>query len=213
MRIPNSFGGRPRPRHTTRGQSLVEFALVTPILLFLVVLVADFGRVFATVVLVEGAARNAAEAVANAYVATPPGGALNVPAPAYDAAYYDPLHAAAAESVCAETAELPNANFDPGTGRCPGMPLVATCIHDGRDSCGGADDDQNAAIPAECDELLTAMAPTQAAGAGRYVEVRICYRFQSILRMPLLSFGDIWVQRTRTFVIPCYFVLGQDECG
>ena len=46
-----------------RGQSVVEFALVLPMLLVLLLGVADFGRVFAAGITVEAAARNAAEVV------------------------------------------------------------------------------------------------------------------------------------------------------
>ena len=46
----------PRSRRCrTAGQSLAEFALVTPILLMLVVIVADFGRVFAANLAIEAA--------------------------------------------------------------------------------------------------------------------------------------------------------------
>jgi hypothetical protein len=44
-----------------RGQSLAEFALVVPILLLLVLGVADFGRLFNAEVAVESAAREAAD--------------------------------------------------------------------------------------------------------------------------------------------------------
>ena len=63
-----------RMRRRQRGQSLAEFALITPVLLMLVVTVADFGRVFATSVEVEAAARDAAEFAANDYVSNPPPG-------------------------------------------------------------------------------------------------------------------------------------------
>ena len=66
------------------GQSLTEFALVAPVLVMLVVLVADFGRVFAASLSIEAAARDAAEAMSNQYLANPPGdpaqGALAVEA-------------------------------------------------------------------------------------------------------------------------------------
>ena len=47
----------------------------------------------------------------------------------------------------------------------------------------------------------------------RWVEVRTCYRFTAILNVPLFNLGDFWLQRTNSFTIPCYFVLGSDECG
>ncbi len=55
---------RPTPAVSPRGQSLVEFALVLPLLLILLLGVADFGRVFAAGITLEAAARNASEVVA-----------------------------------------------------------------------------------------------------------------------------------------------------
>ena len=191
---------------------MVEFALVVPILLFLVVIVADFGRVFATGLAMEAAARNAAETVSNAYLANPPS-PLDTAAIDPGGTYYADLHTLGARTVCAETAEQPNANFDPGTGACTGMPLVSVCIHDSVDTCGGPTDAQGATIPAECSELSSTMSSAQTGGGARYVEVRVCYRFSSILQLPLLSFGEIWIERTRTFAVPCYYVLGENECG
>jgi hypothetical protein len=208
------FGRAPRrseARRAERGQSMAEFVLVVPILLFLVVIVADFGRIFATGLSLEAAARDAAEVVANAYLSRPPS-PLNAPASA-PSGYYDEMHVLAANTVCAETSDLPNANFDSATGTCAGMPLVTACIHDSGDLCGGSSDAQGATIPAECNEMAAPMSSTQGAGLARYVEVRVCYRFTPILNMPMFAFGDFWLQRTRTFGIPCYFVLGSDECG
>jgi TadE-like protein len=48
-------------RHSTRGQSIVEFALVAPVLLLILVAIADFGRLYATMVAVEAATREAAD--------------------------------------------------------------------------------------------------------------------------------------------------------
>jgi Flp pilus assembly protein TadG len=56
-------------RHTTRrrlGQSLVEFALVLPVLLFMVVIAIDFGRLFFSFVQIHNAAREAANYAASA---------------------------------------------------------------------------------------------------------------------------------------------------
>ncbi len=44
-----------------RGQSLVEFALVVPLLLLLTIAIGDFGRVFTAAVAAESAAREAAD--------------------------------------------------------------------------------------------------------------------------------------------------------
>lgn len=197
-------------RASAGGQSMVEFVLVVPTLLFLVVIVADFGRVFAVGVALEAATRDGAEAAANEYLARPPG-PLNASAPPGDPAYYASIHAVAGKTVCADTADLPNSNFDTASGECPGMPLIRACVHDSADTeCGT--EVHAAAIPTECTELTGGMSNAQA-GPQRYVEVRTCYQFTPILQLPLLSFGEIWLQRTRVFAIPCYFVLGQDECG
>lgn len=209
---------RTRSSDSTRGQSLVEFTLVVPILLILVVAIGDFGRIFATGVLIESAARSGAELAANDYLADPPGSpavSLNDPAPpnSVDPGYYAALHDRVARAICAETQELPNSNFDPGTGECSGMPFIMVCIHDGQDDdCNG--DSFGAAVSSGCDQFTPP--PNNSHGGSdtpRWAEVRICYQFTSILDMPLFSFGDFWLQKTRTFTIPCYFVLGTDECG
>lgn len=58
-------------RKSEKGQSLVEFALVVPMLLLLVVGIAEFGRAWMTQNILTGAAR---EAVRVAAVPDPPGG-------------------------------------------------------------------------------------------------------------------------------------------
>jgi hypothetical protein len=187
---------------------------VTPILVMLVVLVADFGRIFAASLTMEAAARDGAEVAANRYLANPPGGLLlNQPAPAGDPAYYGPLHDIAAKTVCAETADLPNTAFDSSTSTCAGMPLIQVCVHDSQDTNCSLEA-QGSAIPAPCGDLATAPSNSHAgSGTPRWVEVRVCYRFTAILNLPILSFGDFWLQKTRSFVIPCYFALGANECG
>lgn len=191
---------------------MVEFGLVLPIMLVLFVALADFGRIFANSILLEAAARNAAELAANDYLANPPGGTpLSQPSTG-DAAYYDNLHRLAARAVCAETRELPNSAYDPVTTHCPGMPLIRVCVHDGVDpSC--ATEAFSATIPADCTEMANAMSSSQGASSERWVEVRVCYRFTSLVDLPLVSFGTFWLQRTRTFAIPCYFVMASEPCG
>jgi Flp pilus assembly protein TadG len=63
--------GIARYRKQSQGQSLVEFALVLPLLLLLVVGVAEFGRAWMTRNILTGAAR---EAVRLAAVPAPAGG-------------------------------------------------------------------------------------------------------------------------------------------
>ena len=171
---------------------------------------ADFGRIFANSILIEAAARNAAEIAANEYVANPPG-SLSAPATG-GSGYYADLHLLAARAVCAETHKLPNSQYDTATTDCPGMPLIKVCVHDGVDpDCGS--EAFSASVPGDCGEMTTAMPNSQGSSTERWVEVRVCYRFTSLIDVPLVSFGQFWLQRTRSFVIPCYFVIGADPCG
>ncbi|MEW5992559.1 MAG: TadE/TadG family type IV pilus assembly protein [Chloroflexota bacterium] len=48
-------------RHSQRGQALTEFALIAPVLLLIVVAIADFGRLYNSMVAIESAAREAAD--------------------------------------------------------------------------------------------------------------------------------------------------------
>ena len=67
MRLPRwrGHGGPPghraNPRKGSNGQSLVEFALVLPILIFILLGVVDLSRVFTSIISVESAAREAAD--------------------------------------------------------------------------------------------------------------------------------------------------------
>ena len=194
---------------------MVEFALVVPILLMLFIAVADFGRIFATIIALEAATRDAAEATANRYVSAYPG-ALDQPAPAGDPAYYAPLHAYAAGVVCAEMRTFPATNYDPATNTCPDMPVVIVCVHDAQDTeCANRASPGTDPIPAECSVFNPAPNHDQLPGqpGARWIEVRACYHFTALLHLPLFSLGDFWLQRTNEFTIPCYFVLGSAQCG
>lgn len=215
---PLASARRPNRRVDARGQSLVEFAIVVPILLVLFVAVADFGRVFVAGVTLEAATRNAAEATANRYVATPPG-PLDAPAPGGDQAYYDALHAYGAGVVCAEMRDLPGTNYDAGPPpTCPDMPVVVVCVHDGADGgCASQASAGGGGIPASCGDFTPSATSAQVTSPDgtkpRWVEVRTCYHFTPLLNLPLFSLGDVWLQRTRNFTIPCWFVLTGAECG
>jgi hypothetical protein len=198
-----------------RGQSLVEFALVLPMLLVLLLGLADFGRVFAAGITVEAAARNGAEAAAQEYVQIvrnlPPGGVL-LPTD------YQRLHDIALDAVCGESDTLPNKTVSAGD--CT-MPIVAACVHDGSDNICGQ---EASSAPAECSALNAAWSNANvnsvSSPAPPYVEVRVCYRFTTLinlssLQLPFgwgLSLGDIHLQRDREFTVACYGDLTV-ECG
>jgi hypothetical protein len=210
---------------------MVEFSLVLPVLLILLLGIADFGRVFQASILVEAAARNAAEIVAEEYRRNPPDGALSdlsggAPTPG-DAGYYQPLHDLAAFTVCAEARLLPNTRYDPADGDGDGiapecyiadvdpdtydwMPIILSCVHDGADPlCGqlgfGATPSD---VPPECTALLDPPEPTMDGTGGgedsRYVEVRICYPFTTLMDLPILRLADVWIQRSRVFTVAYY---------
>jgi hypothetical protein len=213
LRAFRAAAQRPERRRSSAGQSLTEFALVIPILLVVFVAIADFGRIFAAGVDLEAATRDAAEATANEYLANPPA-PLDTAAPGGQP-YYDALHAYGAGVVCAELRGLPNTNYDSLNNNCPDMPLVIVCIHDGADAgCGVPAQAGGAGAPSDCGDFTPPANSSQQGTLNRWVEVRTCYKFTALLNnMPLFPFSEIWLQRTRNFTIPCYFVLGVDQCG
>jgi TadE-like protein len=198
------------PRH--RGQSIAEFALIFPIIVILIVLVADLGRVFSAGVILESATRNGAETAALEYERNPPGDPtspaidrLTAPAPTPGSdAYYDNIHAKAAREVCADMRNLPNTTFDDVLGTCPSWPVIRVCVRDGVDTrCGDAIPGFNSTVPAECADLLATWAPDQK-GHNRDVEVRACYPFTPLVQVPAAHFDQFELQRTRVFAVPCY---------
>jgi hypothetical protein len=192
----------------------VEFALVLPMLLILLLGIADFGRVFSAGITMEAAARNAAEAAAQEYVQlvrNKAGGAL-------DTADYQHLHQVALDAVCKEAKVLPNHAMSGGS--CT-MPVAAVCVHDGNDMYGcGAEADPSASTCGAVNDSSTwedDNMGTDPDGAGPltalpYVEVRTCYQFTTLfnlsdVQLPLgwsISVGQIFLERDRTFTVAIY---------
>lgn len=189
-------------------------------LLVLLLGIADFGRVFAAGIAIESSARNAAEAVAQEYLRNPPGPMAD-PAPLPgDDAYYKALHELAARTACREARSLPGVSYvpdDSGTTAdeesCGTMPIIRTCIHDTADTrCG--DVAFGAAVPDSCTVLMEPMNPSMDGGAetSRYVEVRVCYRFTTLInitdmQLPFgwgISVGEIWLEKDRVFGVGYY---------
>jgi hypothetical protein len=189
---------------------MVEFALVLPLLIVLLLGIADFGRLFAAGITVEASARNAAETGAIERLRSKP-----PTAEPKLTAYYQSLHLLAAKSACSEARLLPNATFDESSRNCPTMPVVRVCVHDGVDPiCGAAITGFNATPPAECNHLTAAWRPWDNTSGGEdqshSVEVRVCYHFTTLfnlhLNLPMdasIQLGDVWVQKERIFVVDC----------
>jgi hypothetical protein len=181
-------------------------------LLILFLGIADFGRVFQAGIVVEAAARDAAEIVAEEYRRNPPG-PLDQPAPPGADAFYQPLHDLAAMTACREARTLASTGYvpdDPATPgvdeeACPSMPIVKVCIHDEQDTLCD-ETGFGAAIPPQCASLQEPMSPDMEGGSeqSRYVEVRICYRFSTLINVELFSMGDMWLEKDRVFTVAFY---------
>lgn len=197
-----------------RGQGLVEFGLVLPLLMVLLLGIADFGRIFQAGIAEEAAVRNAAEAAAeqyNQYLECGVGNPDPTCSGLADSSQYDALHAEALAVACREAERMPSRVVD-GLGNCT-MPITAVCIHDtgqGDASCGV----EAATAPASCDHMAdpwnpARLSPTESPlldpSLGRpYVEVRMCYRFDPLFSFALGNWGSIWMQKSNFFVVTNY---------
>jgi hypothetical protein len=200
---------RKPPRVTARsvrGQSFVEFALVLPLLLVLFLGIADFGRVFQAGIVIEGAARNAAESAAQEYLqlrrnASPP-----------STAELEAIAANAVAAVCEEAERLPNRQM---SGTSCVLPYTAVCIHDDPaelvnygTGCG----DGATGADTSCTRLHEGWPSLWTTGMLPSVEVRVCYRFDTILNLSGINLpfgqgidvGSVWLQRDRAFTVADY---------
>lgn len=168
-------------------------------MLIMLLLVADFGRLFAAGITIESAARNAAEVAAAEY-----NRALSLPPIDYATIHHD-----AWSSVCDEASKLPNATPG-GSGECDGLPTMV-CVHDNSDgACGTVYNDASgtAGCPIVTGGSSNGVSPSESI----FVEVRVCYRFSTIFSMTLPSIGgplealggDFYIERSRVFTVADY---------
>ena len=201
-------GGAIHRSRSTRGQALVEFGLILPLLMIFLLGVADFGRIFAAGITEEAAARNGAEAGAIQWqqlckkytwpCTAPPAGLQNP-------ADYAAIHTIARDVACREAEKMPGRVLD-GTGQCT-MPIIAVCVHDdhptgaGDPNCGG----EAPPLGGPCfhmDETWSSAKPTTT--ERPYVEVRMCYRFDPLFTFALANWGSIWMQKANNFAVTNY---------
>jgi len=188
-----------------RGQGMVEFAMILPLLLVLLLGVADFGRFFQAGIVMESASRAAAEAGALEYLRTQE---IRLANPG-NAAYYARIHAVASKAACEEARILPNTTYVGGT--CPTSPAVLVCVHDA-DSVDPLCDGSPAAgyndgLPA-CTAMSGGWNTAEDSQHHDYVEVRVCYRFTTLFNLHLtlpfgagIGLGDLYIQRKAVFTV------------
>ena len=192
---------------------MAEFALVVPLLLVLMLTVVDFGRIFSAGITIESAARTAAETAAAQYLTE----LTRVSPGAIAMDGYQRIHDAAWQSVCDEASRLPNATPGSGGGPCVGLPTVV-CVHDNADPLCAAAYNDSGGIPGGCSNEDVASRPGNAQSAESlaqtwpYVEVRVCYRFSSVLRLQIPFVGgtlspiggDFFIEKARVFNVTNY---------
>jgi hypothetical protein len=196
-----------------RGQSLVEFGLVLPLLVFILLGVADLGRVFADGVALESAVRNTAEAAAQEYLQLCAKNASSDPlcTGGLSQSDYNSLHALALDTGCREAERLTNRQVS-GGGACTN-PRIAVCVHDNAagDANGCGQEGATGNVPANCTTLNNSDGahPWSAVRAGPadgrpYVEVRMCYHFSALLPVTEFWWGSIWLQKENDFSVTNY---------
>jgi hypothetical protein len=130
---------------------------------------------------------------------------------------YQRIHDVGWQSICDEAASLPNATAGSGGGQCAGLPTVV-CVHDGADPLCGTAYNDSGGIPAGCPTLAAGARPTNTqigesgAQSWPYVEVRVCYRFSSVLQLTIPFIGgtlspiggDFFLEKTRVFDVTNY---------
>ena len=171
-----------------------------PFLLLILLTVGDFGRFFAAGLRVESIARTAAEVAAQEYLRS---GTVD----------YVAIHGYAWQSVCNEANGLANVTFNGPATQCTGIPTLV-CVHDDVDPNCTALYNETGGIPGSCPDLSSPISNIRTGGTetSKYVEVRVCYRFDTIFafQIPFIGgnltplSGAFWIQRARTFTVADY---------
>jgi hypothetical protein len=189
-----------------KGQSMVEFVILLPVLFMLLLGVADFGRVFHAGVVTESASREAAEAAALEYLRTEderPG-----PADPGFADYYQRIHQTASATACQESRTLPNATFSSGPPvACGTWPAIVVCVHDGLDPhCDATPLAGYSAGTGDCALMAESWSSALDPQGHPYVEVRLCYRFTTLFNLPAfgLELGTVHLEQRGTFTVADY---------
>jgi len=201
---------------TPRGQALVEFGVILPLLIIFLLGVADLGRVFADGIALEAAARNSAEAAAQEYLQlcsqygdpTACDGQLQQND-------YNILHTLALDIGCREAERMTNRQVSGGG--CTN-PVIAVCVHnnDANDAACGQEG-TTGSVPANCTRMNNAdqdgvggadwpwSAVRNGPAEGRpYVEVRACYQFNPLLPLTEFWWGSVWLQKENDFAVTNY---------
>ena len=161
----DTAGTRPPRRRPNSGQSVAEFALVLPVLLLMLVGIADLGRLYNSAVAVESAAREAADY--GSFVATnwTP---VNIPVTV------DEMRLRACTAVAGSHLQDYETTDPGGNTTCTNPSFTCTLVH------GAASADCAAsggfAGGVDCADPLTEPACT--------VHVRMTYRFRLLLAIP-----------------------------
>jgi hypothetical protein len=195
------------PRKPGRGQALTEFALVLPIMLLLLLGIADFGRLFAAGIVVRAASRDGAEAAAQLYVQ------LDRTTTMSATDIYAAVRAKAEAVGCGETQGLWGATVD-GSGTCT-SPAIAVCVHDagvtvdgtimpGDPSCGQTLGALPADLAAGCGGLAQPWSTAPDVAGLPSVEVRVCYPFSTLVQAQILPIGPVYLQQSSRFVAATY---------
>jgi Flp pilus assembly protein TadG len=178
---------RPPKRARTRGQSLVEFALLLPVLLALVGATLDVARLYFAWIGLEAATRDAAQAIASYAGSDDTTNNLYNYYDPTSAYYLDPVSsgacvsdAAAATVLRAETGNAFNAtvpsrsgtycNSVPSSSPCTAAQVVTSWWYDTTDAAGGS-----ATVPAVT------------------VQVRACLPFRTLFSYPFISNNGAWI--------------------